>query len=97
MLPYRNQSYIYHRLVLDTYLKDPVAARLKVIEMFKVIKDVNKLVPYSILIRTFFLSKRDELINIFRDSQDAELKTQAFNLLRELDPLNTERYAAITR
>lgn len=97
MLPYRSQNYIYHRLVLDTYLKDPAAARLKVIEMFKVIREVNKLVPYSILIRTFFLSKRDELINIFRDSQDTELKTQAFNLLRELDPLNTERYAAITR
>lgn len=97
MVPYRSQNYIYHRLVLDAYLKDPVAARLKVIEMFKVIKDVNKLVPYSILIRTFFLSKRDELINIFRDSQDVALKTQAFNLLRELDPLNTERYAAITR
>jgi len=95
--PYRSQNYIYHRLVLDAYLKDPAAARLNVIEMFKVIKDVNKLVPYSILIRTFFLSKRDELINIFRDSQDAALKTQAFNLLRELDPLNTERYAAITR
>jgi len=97
MVPYRNQNYVYHRLVLDAYLKDPVAARLKVIEMFKIIKDVNKLVPYSILIRTFFLSKRDELINIFRDSQDTELKAQAFNLLRELDPLNTERYAAITR
>jgi hypothetical protein len=95
--PYRSQSYIYHRQVLDTYLKDPAAGRLKVIEMFKVIKEVNKLVPYSILIRTFFLSKRDELINIFKDSQDAELKQQAFNLLRELDPLNTERYAAITR
>ncbi len=97
MVPFRNQNYVYHRVVLDTYLKDPVAARLKVIEMFKAIKEVNKLVPYSILIRTFFLSKRDELINIFRDSQDAELKTQAFNLLRELDPLNTEKYAAITR
>lgn len=97
MLPFRNQNYIYHRQVLDTYLKDPAAARLKVIEMFKVIKEVNKLVPYSILIRTFFLSKRDELINIFRDSQDAELKMQAFNLLRELDPLNTEKYSVLTR
>lgn len=97
MLPYRNQSYIYHRLVLDKYLTEPAAARLKVIDMLKAIKEVNKLVPYSILIRTFFLSKRDELINIFRDSQDAELKAQAFALLRELDPLNTEKYAAITR
>ncbi|WP_018344415.1 DUF4835 family protein [Cytophaga aurantiaca] len=97
MVPYRNQSYIYHRLALDTYLKDPAAARLKVIDMFKAIKEVNKLVPYSILIRTFFLSKRNELINIFRDSQDAALKQQAFDLLRELDPLNTQFYSAITR
>ncbi|WP_299250840.1 DUF4835 family protein [uncultured Cytophaga sp.] len=97
LLPFRNQFYIYHREVLDNYLKDPDKERLKIIEVLKTIKEVNKLVPYSILLRTFFLSKRDELINIFKDSKNAELKTQAFNLLRELDALNTERYSTITK
>lgn len=97
LVPFRNQFYTYHRMVLDVYLKDPKAGRLKIIEMLKVIKDVTRMVPYSILLRTFFLSKRDELINIFKDSDEMELKTQAYNLLRELDPPNAERYAIITK
>jgi hypothetical protein len=97
LLPFRAQFYIYHRQVLDNYLKDPDGGRLKIIEMLKVIKDVSRLVPYSILLRTFFLSKRDELINIFRDSKNDELKNQAFDLLKQLDALNTERYSAIIK
>lgn len=97
LLPFRNQFYVYHRQILDNYLKEPDKERAKVMDVLKAIKEVNKLVPYSILIRTFFLSKRDELINIFKDSKDAELKMQAFNLLRELDALNTERYSTIIK
>lgn len=96
MLPFRENFYGYHRLALDTYLKDPVLSRTKIIDMLKALKQVNQMKPYSILIRSFFLAKRDELINIFRDSS-SEQKSVAVNLLRELDPLNSERYNAITR
>lgn len=96
MLPFRENFYSYHRLALDTYLKDPVLSRTKIIDMLKAIKQVNQMKPYSILIRSFFLAKRDELINIFRDSS-SEQKSVAVNLLRELDPLNSERYNVITR
>ncbi len=94
-VPYRNQFYIYHRQALDVYLKDPAAAHTKVIEMLKVIKEINRAIPYSILLRTFFLSKRDELINMFRDSKSMDVKNEAYNLLRELDATNSEKYAAI--
>jgi hypothetical protein len=97
LLPFRNQFYIYHREVLDNYLKDPDGGRLKILAMLKVIKDVSRLVPYSILLRTFFLSKRDELINIFSDSKNDDLKNQAFDLLKQLDALNTERYSVIIK
>ena len=96
MLPFRENFYSYHRLALDTYLKDPNVSRTKIIDMLKALKTVNQQKPYSILIRTFFLSKRDELINIFRDAA-SEQKTVAVNLLRELDPLNSERYNVILR
>lgn len=96
MLPFRENFYNYHRLALDTYLKDAVAARVKIIDMLKALKQVNQLKPYSILIRSFFLAKRDELINIFRDAA-VEQKTVAVGLLRELDPLNSERYNVILK
>ncbi|MGN6646785.1 MAG: DUF4835 family protein [Cytophaga sp.] len=96
MLPFRENFYNYHRLALDTYLKDAAAARVKIIDMLKALKQVNQLKPYSILIRSFFLAKRDELINIFRDAA-IEQKTVAVGLLRELDPLNSERYNVILK
>jgi len=96
MLPFRENFYSYHRLALDTYLKDPVASRAKIIDMLTATKGVVKLKPYSILIRSFFLAKRDELINIFRDA-NTEQKTAAVNLLRELDPLNSEKYGNLLK
>lgn len=96
MLPFREHIYNYHRLALDTYLKDPAVSRTKIIDMLKAVKQVSQLKPYSILIRSFFLAKRDELINIFRDAS-SDQKTAAVNLLKELDPLNSERYNVILR
>ena len=96
MLPFRENFYSYHRLAMDTYLKDPVASRAKIIDMLKAIKQVVQLKPYSILIRSFFLAKSAELLNIFRDA-NTEQKTVAVALLRELDPLNSEKYGAILR
>jgi hypothetical protein len=97
MLPFREQFYIYHRSALDTYLKDPDASRLNILNMLKVIKTINQIKPYAILLRTFFLSKRDELINIFKDSESMETKSSALALLRELDPLNSEKYQMIIK
>jgi hypothetical protein len=96
MLPFRENFYNYHRLALDTYLKDPVASRAKIIDMLTATKGVVKVKPYSILIRSFFLAKRDELINIFRDA-NTDQKTAAVNMLRELDPLNSEKYGNLLK
>ncbi|ABG60255.1 DUF4835 family protein [Cytophaga hutchinsonii] len=96
LLPFRQNFYNYHRLGLDIYLSDPAKARLQIVGMFKALNEVIKLKPYSTLIRSFFLAKRDEIINIFRDA-DTEQKNEVVNLLRVLDPLNSERYATILR
>ncbi len=96
LLPFRQNFYNYHRLGLDIYLSDPAKGRLQIVGMFKALNEVIKLKPYSTLIRSFFLAKRDEIINIFRDA-DAEQKNEVVNLLRILDPLNSERYATILR
>jgi hypothetical protein len=97
MIPFREQFYIYHRSALDTYLKDPDASRQNILAMLKVIKTINQIKPYAILFRTFFLSKKDELINIFRDSDSMDLKSSVVALLRELDPLNSEKYQLILK
>lgn len=97
LVPFREGLYTYHRLGLDTYLKDPEAMRMIALNFLKTIKTIVPNKPSSILIRSFFLAKRDELINIFRDSASSEIKNQALTLLRELDPLNSDRYQVIVK
>jgi hypothetical protein len=97
LVPFREGYYSYHRLGLDTYLKDPDAMRMTALNYLKTIKTILPNKPTSILIRSFFLAKRDELINIFRDSASSEIKNQALALLRELDPLNSDRYQSIVK
>jgi hypothetical protein len=97
LIPFREGLYSYHRMGLDNYLKDPEAMRMIALNYLKTIKTIVPNKPSSILIRSFFLAKRDELINIFRDSASSEIKDQALALLRELDPLNSDRYQAIVK
>lgn len=97
LTPFREGMYTYHRLGLDTYLKDPDAMRMTALNLLKTIRTIVPNRPTSILIRSFFIAKRDELINIFKDSPSTEIKNQAFALLRELDPLNTDKYQVIIK
>ena len=96
LIPFREGWYTYHRKGMDTYLKDPVASRQIIYEQLETIKKVNQVKPYAILLRCFFFSKRDEMINIFKESE-LPLKNKALPLLRELDPTNSEKYQAIMK
>lgn len=96
LLPYREGFYNYHRLVLDTFENDQEEKREEVLEFLKVIKQVNLLKPYALVIRSFFLAKSDEMVNIFSKG-DRQIREEASKLLRELDPLNSEKYLKITR
>jgi hypothetical protein len=95
-IPFREAWYNYHRKGMDTFIKDPVESRKVFFDMLKTIQTINKVNPYSILLRSFFMAKRDELINIFKAS-DTDTKTQVLAMLRELDPTNTEKYQQILK
>lgn len=96
LIPYREGWYAYHRMGMDTYIKDPTAAREIIYNQLEIIKNVNKVKPYAVLLRNFFFSKKDELINVFKEA-DQPMKNKVVPLLRELDPTNTEKYQAILR
>lgn len=93
---FREGFYNYHRLVLDSFAENQEEKRKEVLEFLKVIKQVNLLKPYALVIRSFFLAKSDELVNIFSQG-DMKIRAEASRLLRELDPLNSEKYVKILR
>lgn len=96
MEPVREGLYIYHRQGMDNYLNNPDQARAQILGVLNTFKQVNQLKPSAILTNTFFDSKSNELINIFSEAAPQE-KVQAYNLLIELDPTQTERYKKLTR
>jgi len=95
-VPYREAWYNYHRKGMDNFIKDPAGTRQICLDMLKTIQTINKVNSYSVLLRSFFLAKRDELINIFKDAEPA-MKNDVITLLRELDPANSEKYQAILK
>ncbi len=94
MVPVREAIYEYHRLGLDMFGRDPEQGRDAIITALQKIKDVNKLRPNSVIINSFFDAKSDELANIFSQGNDSK-RRQAVEILRELDPTNTEKYSRI--
>ncbi|MFC2186036.1 type IX secretion system protein PorD [Peijinzhouia sedimentorum] len=94
MVPVREAIYEYHRLGLDMFGRDPEQGRDAIIASLQKIKEVNKLRPNSVIVNSFFDAKSDELANIFSQGNEAK-RQEVLELLRELDPTNTEKYSRI--
>jgi hypothetical protein len=93
---FRLSFYDYHRIAMDQFINKPEQSRQVILDCLTKIKTVYMIKPSSILIKTFFLSKREELIHIFSKGTP-EQKQKAYNLLRDMDPSYVEKYAAITK
>jgi hypothetical protein len=94
MVPVREAIYEYHRLGLDMFGRDPEQGRDAILASLQKIKEVNKLRPNSVIVNSFFDAKSDELANIFSQGNEAK-RQEALELLKELDPTNTEKYSRI--
>ena len=96
MTPYRDGQYNYHRLALDGFTENPVAARKQVLEVLNNISEVSKIRTTSVLINSFFDSKSDEIYKILVPATRDE-RQKAFNMLSQLDPAKTELYRKLLR
>ncbi|MBN3033966.1 MAG: DUF4835 family protein [Bacteroidales bacterium] len=91
----RKFSYEYHRKGLDMMSEKVDAGRAHINENLKLLKNAYDQRPGLFIFQLFLDAKRDELINIFRQGTPGE-KTNATNILKEIDPANSSRYSAIT-
>jgi Domain of unknown function (DUF4835) len=94
--PFREGYYTYHRLVLDDFLNNTPEKRKTIIAYLNSIKSIATAKPNALLIRNFFDSKANELVNIFSASEKAE-KQEVFKLLTQLDPTKSETYRQILK
>src|SRR5690606_16381105 len=84
LVPVREALYAYHRKAMDTFIKDPEQSRKEIFDVLKKIRQARQYSPFSILIKSFFLAKTNELINVYKGSS-SPLRAEVLEILRELD------------
>jgi len=93
---FRSFVYDYHRLGLDEMTSNSANARGKIAEGLPLIREANRARPSAIIISTFMDAKSDELVNIFSKGNQKE-KTDAVEILSDVNPTQTSRYEKILK
>ena len=93
---FRSFVYDYHRLGLDEMMSNSANARGKIAEGLPLIREANRARPSAIIISTFMDAKSDELVNIFSKGNQKE-KTDAVEILSDVNPTQTSRYEKILK
>lgn len=86
--------YQYHRLGLDVMNETPDAGRAVILESLKLLQQVNAQKSNLAAVRIILNTKKDEIINIFKEGMPSE-KTQVINIMKQIDPTNSSAYDAI--
>lgn len=90
----REAMYKYHRLGLDVMSDDVEQGRAAINESLELLRKVNRERPGLFILQLFLEAKRDELVNIYSGASPMD-KTQAVNILKEIDPASAARYQKI--
>lgn len=91
---FREGMYTYHRTGLDLMSENMDLGRSGVNDCLESIQRVNREKNGLYVVQLFIDAKRDELINIYSQSSPMD-KSKAVNILKEIDPANSSKYAAI--
>lgn len=90
----RRFYYEYHMNGLDIMYENAENGRKAILESLKYLQEVKKSRPGLVMLQVISDSKRDEFVNVFSEATSTE-KTEAVNILKEIDPSNTMTYQKI--
>lgn len=88
--------YNYHREGMDKMFDNPEIARKTILNQLTLMTTLQQSNPNSMIIAQFFSAKSNELRDLFGNSP-ADEKTQAVQLLTQLDPTNASNYQKINK
>lgn len=94
--PLRKAQYLYHLKGLDIMNDDVDQGRAQVFEAIKELREVHRALPNSVALRILLNSKKEEIINIFKEASPA-MKNKVIELLGIMDPANRSDYDAIKK
>lgn len=92
--PFRTSMYIYHRQGLDTMASDLKGGKQAIVQAIVTLSEINKSRPNSLLMRTFFDTKADEVVAIFSGGPRIDV-AQLVENLNKISPLNSQKWNKI--
>jgi hypothetical protein len=94
--PIRDGIYSYYRKGMDMMVDNAANGRLSISIAFDKLKSVQEDNPGSYIMQLFFLSKVDEIVNIFSNASVSPAdKTKVSSICKEIDPTNSTKYNKI--
>ena len=90
----RDAMYNMHRLGLDAMYDNVETGRAAIVTALESLQKVHRQRPGSYLMQVIFSAKSDEFVNIFSEAPPMD-KPRVVNILREIDPTNTNKYQKI--
>lgn len=91
---YREALYQYHINGLDKMADDSKTGKLEIINSIETLLNLHKVRPNSLLARTFFDAKTDEIVNIFTGGPAIDISKVKDNLAT-ISPLNSSKWNKI--
>lgn len=92
--PYRVAMYLYHREGLDIMAENTKTGKEGVAKAIVTLSEIQKSRPNSLLVRTFFDTKADELVSIFAGGPKMDIGPIVENL-NSISPLNSQKWNKI--
>lgn len=94
--PIRETFYKYHRSGLDQMYDKMEEGRAAVLASLDDLKEVHKNRPASYNMQLFFVAKKQEIVDIFKEATNEE-KIKLLDILNLIDPANQNTYSKINQ
>ncbi|KAA5546637.1 type IX secretion system protein PorD [Adhaeribacter rhizoryzae] len=91
---FRVAQYLYYRQGMDIFIQKPEDARKNMVEAIKNIQQVFQIRPGAPILRSFFETKADEIVSVFKGANPPE-KQAVYAMLSQIDPTNITKYQTI--
>ena len=92
--PFRAALYQYHRLGLDAMADDLLKSKEAIANAITTLAEIQKVRPNSLLVRTFFDAKADEIVAIFAEGPRTD-NAKLIETLQRISPLNSQKWNKI--
>jgi len=92
--PFRSTMYEYQRLGLDLMQEDLLKGKEGVAKSIQTLLEIQKVRPNSLIMRTFFDAKVDEIVSVFSDGPKMDI-TKLVETLNRISPLNSQKWNKI--